>query len=115
MTGSPEGQWLIDPIVIDSGFQLAILWARIYYDFTPLPSRFPVYRRFGSLSGPLIWCYLHFRSDPSSLIMHTDLYFVDSDGHVMGFFEGAESTCSRALNRLTDIQMVNEDVNSEYV
>lgn len=107
MTGFPEGQWLIDPIVIDSGFQLAILWARIYHDFTPLPSYFPAYRRFGSLSGPLIRCYLQFRSDPSSLIMHTDLYFVNSDGYVMGFFEGAESTCSRALNRFTDIQMVN--------
>jgi len=95
-----EGEWLIDPVVIDSGFQLAIIWARIYHDFTPLPSCFRAYHRYGPLAAPAIHCYLHTRARPDSLIMHTDLYFVGPDGCVLGTFEGAESTCSRALNRL---------------
>ena len=100
LTGDPTGEWLIDPVVIDSGFQLAILWARVYHDFTPLPSRFRIYRRYGPLSGPAIRCYLHTHAFPDSLIMHTNLFFVSLDGRVLGAFEGAESTCSRVLNRL---------------
>jgi hypothetical protein len=32
--------------------------------------------------------------------MQTDLFFVSPDGPVLGTFEGAESTCNRALTRL---------------
>jgi acyl transferase domain-containing protein/NAD(P)-dependent dehydrogenase (short-subunit alcohol dehydrogenase family) len=95
----PGGGWVIDPVVVDSGFQLAILWARVQYDFTPLPSRFPAYHRYGPLAGAEIRCHLRTVADPSSLVMRTDLYFVDaSSGLVLGMFEQAESTCSRALN-----------------
>jgi acyl transferase domain-containing protein/NAD(P)H-dependent flavin oxidoreductase YrpB (nitropropane dioxygenase family)/NADP-dependent 3-hydroxy acid dehydrogenase YdfG len=95
----PGGRWIIDPVVVDSGFQLAILWARIQHDFTPLPSRFPAYHRYGPLAGTEVRCYLRSFADPSSLVMRTNLYFVDaSSGSVLGMFEQAESTCSRALN-----------------
>jgi hypothetical protein len=95
---SPPGEWLIDPVVMDSGFQLAILWARVQHDFTPLPSRFHVYRRYAPLSGERIRCYLRTQADPGSLMMRTNLYFVAPDGRILGMFERAESTCSRALN-----------------
>jgi hypothetical protein len=96
----PRGQWLIDPVVIDGGFQLAIVWARIRHGITPLPSRFQAYHRYGSLTGSAIRCYLYSQADPDSLIMHTTLFFVTPDGQVMGMFEGAESTCSsRTLRR----------------
>jgi hypothetical protein len=103
LTWEPQGEWLIDPVVIDSGFQLAIVWARMVHDFTPLPSSFEVYHRYGSLSQSPIWCYLHSQADPNSLTMRTQLFFVASDGHIVGAFEGAESTCSRALNRMTGL------------
>jgi hypothetical protein len=106
MTNCREGQWIIDPVVMDSGFQLAILWARMYYDFTPLPSRFPLYRRFGPLSGRIIRCHLHTHADSGRLTMHTDLYFVDTEGRVVGMIEGAESTCSKALNEKIGIPLV---------
>lgn len=97
--GAPSGAWLIDPVVVDSGFQLAILWARARHDFTPLPSRFRAYRRYGPLGGNgRIRCFLRIHADPGSLLMRTDLYFVTLDGRVLGKFERAESTCSRALN-----------------
>lgn len=100
LTWRPLGPWLIDPVVIDSGFQLAIVWARSMHNITPLPSRFQVYHRYGPLTGSAIRCYLYSQADPDSLIMHTTLFFVTPDGWVMGMFEGAESTCSRTLNRL---------------
>jgi len=103
LSDSPEGEWIIDPVVVDSGFQLAILWARIQHDFTPLPSRFPVYHRYGSLSGAGLRCHLRTFADPSSLVMRTDLYFVDASGNVLGMFEQAESTCSKALNEAIGI------------
>jgi hypothetical protein len=31
-------------------------------------------------------------------MMRTNLYFVAPDGRILGMFERAESTCSRALN-----------------
>lgn len=96
--GTPPADWLIDPVVVDSGFQLAILWARARHDFTPLPSRFGAYRRYGPLAGRRIRCFLRIHADPGSLLMRTDLYFVSPDGRVLGKFERAESTCSRALN-----------------
>lgn len=95
---APPGAWVIDPVVVDSGFQLAILWARARHDFTPLPSRFRAYRRYGPLAGDRIRCFLRIHADPGSLLMRTDLYFVAPDGRVLGKFERAESTCSRALN-----------------
>jgi hypothetical protein len=106
LIGAPDGEWLMDPVVIDSGFQLAIVWARVYHDFTPLPSRFRIYRRYGPLSGSAIRCILHTQALPDSLIMHTTLFFVNPEGRVLGAFEGAESTCSRALNRLAGQQRV---------
>jgi len=100
LTWRPRAHWVMDPVVIDSAFQLAIVWARINHDFTPLPSSFRAYHRYGPLTGSAIRCYLYSQADPDSLIMHTTLFFVTPDGRVMGMFEGAESTCSRTLNRL---------------
>ncbi|MFQ5737875.1 MAG: SDR family NAD(P)-dependent oxidoreductase [Acidobacteriota bacterium] len=96
----PAGQWLIDPVVIDSGFQLAIIWARILHDITPLPSYFKIYHRFGSLGQPELRCCLHSQADPEKLTMRTNLFFITPERRIVGAFEGAESTCSRALNRL---------------
>jgi NAD(P)-dependent dehydrogenase (short-subunit alcohol dehydrogenase family) len=95
-------RWLIDPIALDAGPQLAIVWARTTLGMTALPARFTVLRRFRPLngSGPGR-CY--FRVDPRST-EHTvvaDVYFLGPDGRLALVVEGLESTCSQALNRLT--------------
>jgi hypothetical protein len=104
LASSTAGQWLIDPIVIDSGAQLAILWARAYKDMTALPSSFCCYQRFGSLSGAAFRC--HFRVLPSSAdhTLLANVFFVGSDGRLLGLLEGLESTCSKSLNRLVGLQ-----------
>jgi acyl transferase domain-containing protein/NAD(P)-dependent dehydrogenase (short-subunit alcohol dehydrogenase family) len=101
LISSSADQWLIDPIVIDSGPQLAILWARAFKDMTALPSKLQSYRRYGSLSGSSLRCYFQVLPDSTDHTLHASVFFTSSDGHLLGLLEGLESTCSRALNRLT--------------
>jgi acyl transferase domain-containing protein/NAD(P)H-dependent flavin oxidoreductase YrpB (nitropropane dioxygenase family)/NAD(P)-dependent dehydrogenase (short-subunit alcohol dehydrogenase family) len=93
-------QWLIDPIVIDSGPQLAILWARAYKDMTALPSSFQGYRRYGSLSGSVLRCYFQVLPGLEDHTLRANVFYVGADDRLLGCLEGLECTCSKALNRL---------------
>jgi len=95
-----SGRWLIDPIVVDGSFQLAILWSRLQHDLTPLPSRFERYQRFGALEGGPVVCYLEASASNDGHTLLTRHSFVSAEGRLLGLLEGMESTCSRALNRL---------------
>jgi NAD(P)-dependent dehydrogenase (short-subunit alcohol dehydrogenase family) len=99
---SPEagGQWIVDPVLLDCSFQLAILWERAYYDMTPLPSRFTSYRRFGSFADASVRCCLKAHSSAGGQNLLTDIYFLDGTGQVMAVLEEMEFSCSKALNRL---------------
>jgi len=97
-----NGQWLIDPVLLDSAFQLAILWERAHYDMTPLPSNFKSYRRFGSLSGLPVRCWAQAQSSAGGHILLTNFYFLDAGGRVISFIEEMEHSCSKALNRLAE-------------
>jgi hypothetical protein len=100
LKGGPEGQWLIDPVVFDSGLQMVILWARSHLDVTPLPSRYKRYRRFGSLSEGRIRCDLHIKSQPQENLFYIDLLFLGPKSRLVGMLEGMECPSSKALNRL---------------
>jgi acyl transferase domain-containing protein/NAD(P)H-dependent flavin oxidoreductase YrpB (nitropropane dioxygenase family) len=101
MDDSARGRWLIDPVVADSGPQLAILWARANSDMTALPSTFQSYRRFGSLSDSTQRCYFEVLAGSNGHVLRANVYFVNAEGRLSGMFEGLEATCSKALNRLT--------------
>ncbi len=98
-----EGEWLIDPVVFDSGLQLVILWTRAYLDMTPLPARFRRYHRFGSLSASRIDCYMEVPKPPEENIFTINIYFVDSEGRLVGLLEDMECPSSKALNRLAGV------------
>lgn len=100
LAGDPAGQWLIDPIILDSSFQLAILWARARHDMTPLPSRLKSYRRFGTSSGLPVRCYVHAQAVPGGHTILFSSWYLNSAGGVMGVLEEMECPCSQALNRL---------------
>jgi hypothetical protein len=100
LTGCPDGQWVIDPVVFDSGLQLIVLWARVYSDMTPLPSGLQRYRYFRSLAGPVISCHLEASVSPDGHILSGSLFFVGPDGRLLGMLENLECTGSRSLNRL---------------
>lgn len=100
LAGTPEGGWLIDPVLVDCGLQLLVLWVRAQWDMTSLPSRFLAYRRFGVPSGDAIRCQIRIRPDKDSQIVHADLYFFENDGRLLGILEDMEGACSKRLNRV---------------
>jgi NAD(P)-dependent dehydrogenase (short-subunit alcohol dehydrogenase family) len=96
------GQWLIDPVILDSSLQLAILWERAFYDMTPLPARFACYHRFDSPPDGPVYCYVHTRPSLDGHILTGDFYNVDSSGRVFGILEQMESSCTKDFNRLAE-------------
>ena len=68
--GSAQGAWVIDPVVLDSALQLIIVWSRMQWDMTPLPSRMRSYKRFGALSGQRINCQMRIKPDAAGHIVH---------------------------------------------
>jgi hypothetical protein len=91
--------WLIDPIVFDSGPQLASLWARARIGMNALPSGFKSLRRFAPLSDSSLTCYLRVLPTSSDHALLADVYFLGEDGRLLAVLENLESTCSLALNR----------------
>jgi NAD(P)-dependent dehydrogenase (short-subunit alcohol dehydrogenase family) len=97
---APEGRWLVDPVMFDSGLQLFLLWARANLDKTPLPSRFSRYRRFGSLSESKIRCHMRVLERSRDPLYYMNVAFIGPDGRLLGLLEEMEGACSRSLNRL---------------
>jgi acyl transferase domain-containing protein/NAD(P)H-dependent flavin oxidoreductase YrpB (nitropropane dioxygenase family)/NADP-dependent 3-hydroxy acid dehydrogenase YdfG len=98
--GAEGTAWLFDPILIDSVFQLTLLFARATTDMTPLPARIRSLRRFAPFgSGPLR-CVIHGRSASGGHHLQTQTSLFDADGRLVARMEDAEFTASKALNRL---------------
>jgi hypothetical protein len=103
LRGQSHPRWLIDPVILDSGLQLFLLWARAQLDKTTLPSRFLRYRRFGSLSETKLRCDVRILDRSRDPLFYLDIAFVGPDGRLRGLLEGMEGTSSRALNRLVAV------------
>jgi acyl transferase domain-containing protein/NAD(P)H-dependent flavin oxidoreductase YrpB (nitropropane dioxygenase family) len=97
-----DSPWLIDPVVIDSAFQLSILWERAHYDMTFLISSVGSYRRFGSFSTEPVRCWAEMRAGAGGHLLSTDFHFVDESGRVIAAIENMEGSCSKELNRIVD-------------
>jgi NAD(P)-dependent dehydrogenase (short-subunit alcohol dehydrogenase family) len=95
----PKDHWLIDPVVVDSGFQLVIVWLRHYFDETPLPSRLGACRVFEHMGSDPIRCEMTVDHHGGSTL-RVDLKFF-SDDRLCAWLEDMEFTCSKALNRLS--------------
>jgi hypothetical protein len=101
LSGVSGGSWLIDPVIVDSGFQLVILWARMHWDMTPLPSRCEAYKRLDSISGEQIDCSISILPSSRRNTIHFNMRLFDVGGRLLGFMEDMEFTCNRLLNRLS--------------
>ena len=101
LAGDPQGTWLIDPVIVDSGLQMIILWSRTYWDMMPLPSRFQQFRRFGSLSGSKVRFQSRILPKSTPGMLHADLAFFNEEGKLVALLEDMEAACSKSLNRLT--------------
>jgi acyl transferase domain-containing protein/NAD(P)H-dependent flavin oxidoreductase YrpB (nitropropane dioxygenase family) len=98
--GAGTGDWLIDPVVVDSAFQLGILYARSHYDMTPLPARFRSFRRYAPFNGSPIRCEFRSQARAGGHVLDIQIAFLDGSGRLLGALEDMELSCSRELNRL---------------
>ncbi len=95
----PRDHWLIDPVVVDSGLQLVIVWLRHYFDETPLPARLGACRVFKPMGGGPIRCEMSV-DHHGGATLRVDLKFFSGD-RLCAWLEDMELTCSKALNRLS--------------
>jgi hypothetical protein len=102
LSDAQDQQWVIDPVALDAGPQLAMIWSRALHRTSALPSRFAALRRFRafepSVEGPCHFQVLP-QSTPETIV--SNVYYLGADGRLILALEGLESTCSQALNRLS--------------
>jgi acyl transferase domain-containing protein/NAD(P)H-dependent flavin oxidoreductase YrpB (nitropropane dioxygenase family)/NAD(P)-dependent dehydrogenase (short-subunit alcohol dehydrogenase family) len=113
LAGEPLGQWIIDPVALDCGLQLALLWGRTYLDITPLPSSFKeiwLYQPFNAVE--VLHCYYEVLREFGRQTVYANIYFFDPDGRLFGIIKEFESTGSKALNRLAGSHLGREDLSS---
>ncbi len=103
LAGTPSGRWLLDPVVLDSAPQLAIVWARSFFDITPLPSSFGAvhfYRPFETPSA--IRCHFQVLEGSGNPTVRANVLFADLEGRPLAKIETLECTGTNGLNRLGD-------------
>jgi hypothetical protein len=101
--GDPSGEWLFDPIAIDSALQIQVIWTRLHWGVTLLPSGAREFRRFGSIrdGSRVLRHELRITSESQAPLSHADHSFHTSDGRLLATITDMEGTGSKALNRLT--------------
>ncbi len=98
---SSNHSWIIDPLLVDSGLQLILLWIRDQFDITPPPSKFKKYHRFTSEPAPeTLRCEIQVNSNGNKGIKEAEIFFISPDGQLFGKIEGFEVIGSKALSFL---------------
>jgi hypothetical protein len=92
--------WTVDPVLLDGGLQLALLWVRAVHNLTGLPSRIEEMRIHAFAPGTPLRGWLHVREGQGGAVFRGDIRFVTPEGKVALAVDGFEFTCSSALNRL---------------
>ncbi len=100
LANASTGSWLVDPVVIDSGLQLIILWAKEVLGVTPLPSHLHAYRRLQKMPQDHVRCEVRIKYKEGSPTLACDLSFFNDQMACVAKLEGMMATCSKALNRL---------------
>ena len=101
------GSWIIDPILLDAGPQLLILWAQEMRGMTVLPSRFREVRIFDGFGEALLAgasepleCRLQVDAAGDGPIITASYQVFGPGGEMVLSVEGLESTGNESLNRL---------------
>jgi acyl transferase domain-containing protein/NAD(P)H-dependent flavin oxidoreductase YrpB (nitropropane dioxygenase family)/NAD(P)-dependent dehydrogenase (short-subunit alcohol dehydrogenase family) len=113
LADSPSGQWIIDPVALDCGLQLALLWGRTYLDITPLPSHFKeiwLYQPWDA--AETLHCYYEVLREFGHTTVYANIYYFDREGRLRALVREFESTGSKALNRLGGSHLREEDSSS---
>jgi NAD(P)-dependent dehydrogenase (short-subunit alcohol dehydrogenase family) len=98
--GPGAGGWLVDPLVVDAGPQLALIWSQLFRDTVMLPTRVARYTSFAPLGFGPLEMYLRIHDAKDSSAYRADVWVV-RDGTVLSHMEGLEGVGSSQLNRIT--------------
>ncbi len=92
--------WLIDPVVLDTAPQLAILWSRATHDTTALPNHVAEFEIFGDLGGGgEIEVVVRTLVEADAHTFKADVWFL-REGQVVARMLGLEGSSSAELNRV---------------
>ena len=95
-----EGTWQFDPIVVDSGLQGGLLWARQTLDATPIPLGFQTARRYATLSPQRVKCHIYADHNEAGRTLSVNMAFIDAEDRLLLHIEGVNCPYNAALNRL---------------
>jgi acyl transferase domain-containing protein/NAD(P)H-dependent flavin oxidoreductase YrpB (nitropropane dioxygenase family) len=102
LAGAAQGQWLFDPVAVDCALQVQVIWTRLHWGVTLLPSRAAEFRRFGPIGGePRVMRHeLRITPECQAPLSHANHWFYDPDGRLLATITNMEGTGTKALNRL---------------
>jgi Polyketide synthase dehydratase len=97
---SPPGDWLLDPMLIDGALQIQVIWARLHWEMTLLPSEIGTYRRVAPAADGDVRHELRIRPGARPPLCHADHWFYGPDGRLITTLGDVVGVGTRALNRL---------------
>jgi hypothetical protein len=92
--------WIVDPVLVDSAFQLSILWERWSFDKTPLPAGCDRVVFHARPATGAVDCWMATRAADEGGELETDIFFRDASGRLLLEMRNMRFTCTRELNRL---------------
>jgi NAD(P)-dependent dehydrogenase (short-subunit alcohol dehydrogenase family) len=96
----PAEPWIVDPLLLDSGMQLAGVWARNYMGLTALPTGFGALYIMAPIRGDKFRAIVQIPEESKNGQLRCDLAIYDEEGKLLIVMEDLGGVGSKALNRL---------------
>ena len=99
MAEPPFDRWVLDPLVLDSAFQLSIVWSMEQLGQPCLPSYAASYRRYRDRFPETGVVAVMAVTESARSRMKGDFYFLDADGVLIARLSGYEAVMDPSLIR----------------
>ena len=96
----PAEPWIVDPLLLDSGMQLAGVWARNYMGLTALPTGYGALYIMAPIRGEKFRAIVQIPEESKNGQLRCDLAIYDEAGNLLIVMEDLGGVGSKALNRL---------------
>jgi len=105
LRGLGAARWLLDPVLLDCALQMQVLWARLHWEVTLLPTQIEGYRQLAAPPAPgtLVRHELRIRPASRAPLCTADHWFLGPGDELLATLTGVEGAGSRALNRLASV------------
>ena len=100
-SSSPSQSWIFDPGLLDTGPQLAIVWARLVHNTTPLPNQFESVIRYRKPHPSEKFVAVLEIKNFDGINITYDVAYYDINGDLVFKMTGSQGTCNTSLNRLS--------------